>query len=188
MILYIHGFGSSGISSKATILKEELKDFGDVLSPSLSYIPDLAIDTLEQLIVAYKKREDVYLIGTSLGGYFAAYLADKFDIPAVLINPAVNPQKTLQQYIGKSINYYDNSIFHWNQEHMKQLEKYEIIDVKSDLYLLLLQKGDELLDYQEAIDKFSNSKSIVIDGGSHRFENIENYMRHIHSFVQGRSI
>lgn len=188
MVIYIHGFGSSGVSSKAKILKKNLKAFGDVLAPSLSHIPDLAIDTLEQLIISYKKKEDVYLIGTSLGGFYAIYLANKFNIPAILINPAVSPTDTLEKHLPESINYYDNSKFEWNQSYIDQLKQYEVKNIKSDLYMLLVQRGDKVLDYKQAVKLFSYSQKIVEDGGSHRFDGIEKHISNINSFFKSKMV
>jgi len=181
MIIYIHGFGSSGVSSKANILKEKLKEFDDLIAPSLSYIPELAIDTLKQLISSYKKYENVYLIGTSLGGYYATYLAEYFNIPAILINPAINPTETLrkQTLLGR-INHYDNSRFTWGLNYLEQLKQYETNNMNNDNYMLLVQKGDRVLDYKEAVDKLKKSFTIIEEGGTHRFENIEN---HIESMI-----
>ncbi len=184
MIIYIHGFSSHGISCKAKILKEGLIKFG-VISPSLSYIPDLAIDTLKQLINSYLKYEKVYLIGSSLGGYYALYLSDYFQIPAILINSSLNPSSSLKKYLGnKNINYYDNSTFEWNLKHLKQLRKYNIQNINSNLYLLLTQKGDEILNYKEAVRKLKDSQQLIREGGNHRFDNLENEIISIKKFLE----
>jgi len=182
MIIYIHGFAGSGMSSKAKILKDEFKEY-DFLAPSLSYVPSLAIETLKELISSFLKYDKVYLIGSSLGGYYATYLAEYFSIPVVLINPAVNPQDTLNQYLGQNNNLYDNSYYEWNKKHMDMLKTYAVKNITSKLYFLLLQKGDELLNYKEAIYKYENASSIVINGGSHRFEYIEKYTKEIKQFL-----
>jgi len=181
MIIYIHGFGGSGVSSKAIILKEKLKKY-NFIAPSLSYIPELAIDTLKELIESFLKYEKVYLIGSSLGGYYATYLADYFDIPAVLINPAVNPEATLYRYIGKATNFYDNSAYEWNKKYLETLHKYYVNEIKPELYFLLSQKGDELLNYMEGVIKFKDTKSIIENNGSHRFEGIEKHVNNIIHF------
>ena len=90
MIIYIHGFGSSGEATKAQIFRKfcEEKQIR-YIAPSLSTIPDLAIKTLSELIESYQENEKVYLVGASLGGYYSMYLSDKYDLPTVLINPAI---------------------------------------------------------------------------------------------------
>jgi len=181
MIIYIHGFGSSAQGTKSVILKELLKDKG-FIAPSLSYVPDLAIETLKELIETFLKYEEVYLIGSSLGGYYATYLSDYFNIPAVLINPAVKAPITLQKALGYANNYYDYSTYEWTENHLNMLKKYNVETIKDELYLLLVQTEDEVLDYKEAVDKFKNSKSFIEVGGNHSFEGIERHKENIEKF------
>ncbi len=110
---------------KASLLRDKLKS-KNIIAPTLSYVPDLAIDTLEQLIQTYIKYEKVYLIGSSLGGYYAIYLANKYNLKAVLINPSTNPRNTLSNMIGQTLNYADLSKFEWNQNHINMLMQYKV--------------------------------------------------------------
>ncbi|MEN8302754.1 MAG: YqiA/YcfP family alpha/beta fold hydrolase [Campylobacterota bacterium] len=182
MIIYIHGFGSSGQGMKARILKEKFKD-ENFIAPSLSYVPELATETLKELITAFSKNEKVYLIGSSLGGYYSIYLADYFNIPAVLINPSTKPTVTLKKVLGNPTNFYDGASYEWNENHLKMLEQYEVKTVKPELYLLLTQKGDETLDYSEAVKKLDGCKAFIEDGGSHSFEGIEKQFENIVEFL-----
>ncbi|KIM10025.1 MAG: hypothetical protein KU38_08285 [Sulfurovum sp. FS08-3] len=176
MILYIHGFGSSGVGSKALKFKEHYAH-GTFIAPSLSYVPLLAIDTLKQFIeYALAKGEKVHLIGSSLGGYMAIFLATHYNLKAVLINPSIKPTLTLQK--ARGLNYYDLSSFEWNTQHLKMLENFNVTHPNPDNYLLLLQKGDETLDYREALHFFEHqginpNRIILEEGGNHSFENIE---------------
>ena len=184
MIIVIHGFGSAGRAGKAMLFRDYFKSIGEVcIAPSLSYVPELAIDTLEQLIES--SNEEVMLIGSSLGGYYAIYLAEKYGLKAVLINPAVHSSRTLKRVLemgGMARNYYDLSQFEWNAQHVKMLEKYHTDEVKNGAYLLLLQKGDDVLNYQDAMAKLPNAKTVVEEGGTHPFEGIERYFERITKF------
>lgn len=182
MIIYIHGFGSSGVGGKATILKEHFKD--KIILPSLSYVPFLAIHTLEQLIeILLNKGEKVGLVGSSLGGYYSIYLANKYDLKAVLINPAVTPYKTLEK-IGMATNYFDLSSFEVTQEHMQALKTYEVQKINNEKnFTVLLQKGDELLNYEDAIHKMPNANFKIEEGGNHSFNGIERYFDEILNVV-----
>lgn len=185
MIIYIHGFGSSGEASKAKALRYYCHQKGlRFIAPSLPSIPDLAIKTLSELIESYQQNEEVYLIGSSLGGYYALYLSDKYDLKAALINPAVDASETLKRALGNAIHYYDNSTYEWNESHLDMLINYEIEEPNSENILLLLQKGDEVLDYEEAIDALPDVKTILEEGGNHSFEGIERYFETIITFFQ----
>ena len=181
MLLYIHGFGSSGRGAKVTQLREALGE--RVLAPSLSPIPDLAIDTLEQIVrcmQACKIRP--VLAGSSLGGFYATWLAEKYDLKAVLINPSVTPYETLASHTGLNHSFYDFSDYEWTQKHIESLRKYAVSDPDPARYLLLLQTGDEVLDYRQAERKYRGAEMVVEEGGSHGFEDFESKIPLIRSF------
>lgn len=183
MIIYIHGFGSSGQGGKATLFREYFKD--NIILPSLSYVPTLAIDTLEQLIkMCLNRGETVGLIGSSLGGYYTIYLAQKYQLKGVLINPAIYPYKTLDK-IGMAMNYYDMSSFEVTAEHIDLLKRLEVTTVENQKnFMTLLQKEDEVLDYKQAVEKLPQSELFIEEGGNHTFENIANYFQKIDAFFK----
>lgn len=184
MIIYIHGFASSGFGSKPQKFKEYFED--EIITISLPTIPNLAIDTLEQIIEAFlNKEEDVHLVGSSLGGFYALFLANKYDLKAVLINPAVNPWGTLDRYEGVDLvtNFYDNSRFEFTNGHIKSLKNYEVDYIKNPQnFITLLQEDDEVLDFSEAAIKLEDTELIIEEGGTHSFDGIERYFRKINSF------
>ena len=181
MIIYIHGFGGSGRGSKATEFRKYFKS-KDIafMAPSLSYVPDLAISTLEELIESF---EDVSLIGSSLGGFYTIYLASKYNLKAVLINPSIYPWVTLERSLGNAPNFYDESHFEWKKSHLKMLKTFETKNPKDENFMLLAQKGDELLDYSEAVQKLPNSLHVIEEGGNHSFEGIANHFQRVEKFL-----
>ncbi|MEA3372800.1 MAG: YqiA/YcfP family alpha/beta fold hydrolase [Campylobacterota bacterium] len=188
MVIYIHGFGGSGEGVKASLFKTAL--FKEpVLAPSLSYVPGLAMTTLSELIETLQISSDpainnIRLIGSSLGGYYALYLSQMYNLKAVLLNPAVYPFHSLERLLGMAPNFYDQSHFEWNQAHLEMLKKYEVERLVSpENIFLLLQQGDEVLDYREAHRKLKGVRSIVQEGGSHSFETIDQLIPEIGSFL-----
>lgn len=186
MIIYIHGFASSAFGSKAQKFKDYFED--EVITVSLPTIPNLAINMLEQIIESFiKLDEDVHLIGSSLGGFYSLYLANKYDLKAVLINPAVNPFNTLSRYENVEFitNYYDGSLFEFTNEHIKSLNSYKVSSLeKPENFITLLQTEDEVLDYNEAKMMLEDTNLIVEEGGNHSFEGIERYFRKIGNFFE----
>lgn len=181
MIIYIHGFGGTGHGIKATIMREKAKD-QKVLAPTLSYLPDHAIDTLEQIIEFLLPYEKISLVGSSLGGFYSIYLAQKYNLKATLINPSTQPWVTLSKVMGQALNYGDLSTFEWNEGHIKMLRKYEVKSPDPKRFLLLTQTADELLDYKIAVDYLEGAKQVVIEGGDHSFVNFEDYVDTIIEF------
>ena len=185
MLIYIHGFASSGRGAKAKLCRAYFKAQGvDFMAPSLSSIPSLAIDTLEQLIESYiKQGERVSLIGSSLGGFYSIYLSQKYNLKAVLINPSIFPYDTLSHVPSPMTNFYDGSSFEWKKEHYEALREYEVADVKAENFMLLLQTGDESLDYNHAAQKFKDASLNIEKGGNHSYLGIERHFKGIEVFL-----
>ena len=186
MILYIHGFGSSAFSTKAKLLKQY---FGEenILIPSLPYIPNLAVDTLEQIIKIFP---NINLIGASLGGYYSIYLADKYNLKSVVINPTINPHLTLKQAVPQGISYYDNSRYDFKESYLNELENMRVKNPNLEKSYLFVQGGDEVLDSKESLKYFKGGNILFEKGGNHGFENFETKIDIIDKFfngIQGRS-
>lgn len=187
MIIYIHGFGSSGLGNKARYFREAMVD-EPFLAPSLSYVPQLAMDSLVGLIETLQSSSDpllnnVRLIGSSLGGFYALYLAERYGLKAVLINPAVDAPHLLRQVLGPAPNYHDGSHFEWQPQHVEQLADY-VVETPSRLHrlLLLVQQGDDVLDYRRAVTHLSGAEMVVEEGGDHSFSGIERMQPRIVEF------
>ena len=190
-ILHIHGFNSSPQSMKAEMARQYFHEhFPNVnfLCPQLANSPKEAIAQLTQIIDA-AKQEAWYLIGSSLGGYFAHYLAEKYHLKAVLVNPAIKPFTLLEDYIGEQTNPYTNMIYQVTEQYMSDLKALEqnapsVDNKQKNNYLIMVQTGDEVLDYQQAVDKFQHSYLIIEQGGDHSFKNFDKRLPMIAEFFQ----
>lgn len=192
MLLYIHGFNSSPDSFKASLLKhfvESLHQAECLNIPLLSGVPDKAMAQLVALIEpALNGRHkiagrQICLIGSSLGGYYATWLAEQYDCRAVLINPAVKPYDLLENYLGNNENFYTGENYELTSEHIAQLRRFEVPRIsKPDRYLLMLQTGDEVLDYKLAIEKYPAVPSIVEEGGGHEFFGFDRHLETVLAF------
>jgi len=167
--MYLHGFGGSGQGVKAGLFRKRFE--GNLIAPSLSPIPELAIDTLKQIVETITDHTTLTLIGSSLGGYYATWLAEHYGLKAVLINPSTRPYETLKNVRG--YNYYDESLFDWNQQHIESLHQFDVQNITPEQYMVLLQKGDELLDYKKAEMKYEGSTLVIEENGNHSYEGIE---------------
>lgn len=187
ILLYVHGFNSSELSHKATVLMEAGKRFGkpdSIISPRLSWQPALAIKQLETIIEAHQSR-GITLIGSSLGGFYAAYLAEKYNIKAILVNPAVQAPELLKEHLGPQYNPYTEEKYELTQNHMVELQKLVVVEPSKDLYWLMIQEGDEVLDYRAALQAFPNSVRLTHEqGGDHRFTGFERFAEEILRFAE----
>lgn len=181
MVIFIHGFSSHGFGGKAKALRAYFSDKEEsFIAPSLSYVPDLAIQTLEELI---ENCADVKLIGSSLGGYYAMYLAQKYDVKVVLVNPAMRSYKTLSRMLGEAPTFYDGSLFEWKESHLEMLKQYETNITDQSKIMLMVQKGDAVLDYREAVEKLPDAKMLIEEGGDHSFVGVEQYFDEMRAFL-----
>lgn len=176
-LLYIHGFLSSPLSYKAVQVKEWLQAHRDDIHyhcPSLTPYPAKTRQTLEAL-VENLQPEITGVIGSSLGGYWATWLVEKYDLPAVLINPAVKPSMLKQDYVNVELrNYHTEDSYRLTDSHLQELLAVDIKHIKrSKNYWLMVQTGDETLDYRLAVEKYADCRQLVEDGGDHSFQGFE---------------
>ena len=178
MILYIHGFNSSSRSFKARLVRERMAALGrggEYACPDLPDRPAAAMDLLESLL-AVRDPADTTLIGSSLGGYYATWLAERHGCRAVLINPAVRPYAGLGRYLGRQQNLYTGEPYDFTEAHLAELRALEVERVTPGRYLLLLTTGDEVLDYRDALARYRGCREIVVQGSDHGVSDFEHYL------------
>tara|TARA_B100000989_G_scaffold97897_1_gene71353 strand:- start:994 stop:1569 length:576 start_codon:yes stop_codon:yes gene_type:complete len=175
LIIYVHGWNSHEKARKAVLIAEELKlniNY-EVSSLTLHHHPREAINQLSEIIKTEKKNREVFLIGSSLGGYFSVYLSEKYNLKAAMINPAVWAYKIFKNNMGKNINGNTGIEYIVDNEWVNSLEEIFIKKITHKNYLVLLQTGDETLNYKFAEKYFKGSKIEIDKGGNHSFENLE---------------
>jgi len=177
-VIYLHGFCSSAASFKAQLVKNYIdqRKQNTLFLIDLPFSPAQAMSIIESHIVSLGD-EPWGVVGSSLGGFYATYLSQKYDKKAVLINPAVEAHLLLEKVLGENKNYHSGEIFNFTAEHLKQLEKMYLPSLKqADNLLLLTQTGDEVLDFQKGVDYYQGSEQVVVNGGDHGFADYENYL------------
>jgi hypothetical protein len=193
-IIYIHGFLSSSNAQKAQILRRELKKIKEIDFQSVDYPDDLeySVDYLCKTIEnELEKGEKPCLIGSSLGGFLSIILSVRYDLKIALINPCLYPSSWIKKmgYIGKSLTNFDTGeSFVVRPEavsYVELLEK-ELLRYRKDKTLVLLQTGDEVLDYRYALNFFKDIPVDVENGGSHRYDNFESKIDNILKFFKNK--
>ena len=179
MLLYIHGFASSGFGNKAQQLRaESARRCVKFASPSLPVAPDLAYNTLQQWI----ECADVSgLVGSSLGGFYAAKLGAQFNLPTVLINPSTRPSSTLKRAVNVQLqSFHDQAGFSFTQRHLDILTELESKPFQIKHALLLLQEGDEVLDAQLTQQDLAGAQCVLEPGGNHSFLGFERHFDRVY--------
>ena len=200
MIIYLHGFCSSPAAWKARLLAEEMKKRGlsaQFVCPQLPSAPDEAVALVGELIT--RAEAPVTLIGSSLGGHYANYLAEKHDLNAVLINPAAVGAMDLDIFVGNHVNFHTGAAFSFSQAHAEQLRAQVTLPTARRYWLLLeshmsqlacldaawllLESGVEMLDYRLALSFYDGCRQTVLDGGDHSFTRFPDFMPQIIEFA-----
>jgi predicted esterase YcpF (UPF0227 family) len=189
MILYLHGFRSSPASFKAQKMGEHLANLGrgdEYVCPQLPASPLLAIQLLENMMQT-QPFNAITLIGSSLGGYYATYLAEKFGCKAILLNPAVKPPRELAKYVGVTTAYHSDAVFEFKEEYVNELSAYLIAEItRPERYFLLAATGDEVLDWREMVAHYPGAKQVVIQGSDHGMADFTEYLDQMMAFCDGQ--
>ena len=176
MLLYIHGFNSSPASSKAQLVRQRLEALGrgaELAAPALPHSPKQAADLLNALV---SRHPGATLVGSSLGGYYATYLVQKHGLRAVLLNPAVRPYELLLPLIGRQKNFHTGEEYEFTLQHISELRALEVERITPARYLLIVAKGDEVLDYRRAVERYRGCRQIVIEGSDHGMSDFAVYV------------
>lgn len=185
MIVYLHGFRSSPQSDKAQRLKAhmEARGLGHLFwCEQLPVSPRTAIALAENVIAA--ATAPVTVVGSSLGGYYATHLAQTHGLRAVLINPAVVAHLSLAEFVGPQTNMYTGETFEFRAEYIDALRAMEVPRLsRPEDVLLLVEEGDETLDYRQAVAKYAGCRQVVLPGGDHSFTRFADYMDVILDFA-----
>ena len=182
MVIYIHGFNSSPASSKAQLLKARLEAqarSAEFVAPALPHSPAQAAALLDALV---RRHPGAALVGSSLGGYYATWLAEKHGLQAALLNPAVRPYDLLAPHVGRQKNFHTGEEYEFTMQHVAELRALEVPAVTPGCYLLVVAKGDDVLDYRRTVERYHGCRQLIIDGSDHGLSDFADYLQPVLEF------
>ena len=164
-IIYLHGYNGVG-SKKGKALVEHFSEYM-VLTPEIPLDPTEALNKLESIIDSLiNPNNAIYLVGSSLGGWYAFYLSIRYDLPVFLINPSLTPWESLAGSISD-----------------EYLQKFKKVDYgktsgfNEEIVNAFFAIDDELLDYEETIMMFEYIRTLKLyDGVGHKFSKFKEYL------------
>jgi len=170
-LLYLHGFRSSPQSAKARILAQHMASHQPDVHwwcPQLPPSPREAMALLLQGSADWPP-ESMAVVGSSLGGFYATWVAEQTGCKAVLLNPAVNPARDLEKYIGEQTCWQDpQERFFFKPEFVQELRDLACAALtRPERYLAVIAKGDELLDWRESHARYAGAQLRLLEGGDH---------------------
>ena len=155
----------------------------DFACPALPPLAGDAMNAIEPLV-----RKKPCLVGSSLGGFYATYLAEKHDLRAVLINPAIDPHVGLRAYLGPQKNLHTGEPYELTGEHLREWQALYVPRITPSRYLLLVETGDEVLDYRRAVERYAGAQQIVVPGGDHSLQSFPQHLARILEFSRAPSL
>ncbi len=186
-LLYLHGFRSSPQSVKARLMAERVREDHPGLTwwcPQLPPSPQAAMDLVMNGIANWP-HDKMAVIGSSLGGFYATWVAEQTGGKAVLLNPAVNPARDLAKHIGEQTSWHDpTERFFFRSEFVQELRELSLSKLtQPGRYLAVIAKGDELLDWREMLARYAGAHLHLIDGSDHGLTDFEQHLPVIMAFL-----
>ena len=130
-------------------------------------------------------RESMGVIGSSLGGFYATHVAETTGCRAVLLNPAIYPERDLGKYIGEQTSWHDPAErFFFEPRFVDELRALAHGPVaRPEKYFAVIAKGDEVLDWREMTSRYPGSRLKLLEGGDHALGDFDRHMDEIFAFL-----
>jgi predicted esterase YcpF (UPF0227 family) len=187
LIVYLHGFNSSPRSHKAQVMGQYLAARGLAERYACPALPPSAADAIRE-IDRLQPDANTCFVGSSLGGFYATYLAEKLGARAVLINPAIEPHVGLRAYLGPQKNLHSGEPYRLTEAHLREWEQLYVRRITPQRYLLLVETGDEVLDYRQALERYAGAEQVVVQGGDHSLQSFPRQLPRILEFCRAAAV
>ncbi|MEA3394914.1 MAG: YqiA/YcfP family alpha/beta fold hydrolase [Pseudomonadota bacterium] len=186
-LLYLHGFRSSPRSTKAQLVRQRIEaQYPQVTlwCPQLPPSPREAMALVTQGIAGWP-RERMAVVGSSLGGFYATWVAEQTGCRAALLNPAVDPARDLAKYIGEQTSWHDpQERFFFRPEFVDELRALSVQAITHpERYFALIAKGDEVLDWREMTGRYPGTHLRLLEGSDHAISEFADYLDEVLAFL-----
>lgn len=184
-LLYLHGFRSSPRSFKARVVQDRLEQAGlgeRLICPQLPASPKAAMEMVLGLAERHAP-DNLTIIGSSLGGFYATWLAERLGVRAAVINPSVDPTRNLSKHVGVTTAWHSEQPFEFREEYIGELVALRTERItRPERYFLLAATGDEVLDYRDMLAHYAGARQHVIDGSDHAIPEFAQYVDEVLAF------
>ncbi|MES2190575.1 MAG: YqiA/YcfP family alpha/beta fold hydrolase [Pseudomonadota bacterium] len=188
-LLYLHGFRSSPQSAKARKMASVVAQNYPAVTwwcPQLPPSPRQAMQGIMEKLQTWPHKGNMAVVGSSLGGFYATWVAEQMDCKAVLLNPAVEPSRDLEKYIGEQTAWHDPAeTFFFRPEFVDELKALQAGPIKHpENYYAVIAKGDEVLDWREMTGRYKNAQIRLLEGGDHALSDFDDHLPAILEFLE----
>lgn len=187
-LLYLHGFRSSPRSFKAQMVEAQVRQRHPGVTwycPQLPPSPRAAMEMVQEAIASWP-RERMAVAGSSLGGFYATWVAEETGCRAVLLNPAVDPARDLARHVGEQTSWHDPSEhFYFAPAYVDELRALEKGPVRHpERYFAVIAKGDEVLDWREMTGRYPGIRVKLLEGGDHALSDFDRHIEEVLAFLR----
>ena len=190
LVVYLHGFRSSPNSTKAVMTGEAVRALSSEDHSYEWYCPQLLASPKESLEMVVKhidqaKVDHMVIVGSSLGGFYTNYLAEKYLCKGIVLNPAVYAARELEPHVGMMTAYDSEEPFDFKAEYIDELLALQVDSITDpERYFLIAAKGDELLDWKEMAAFYPGAKQLILEGSDHGISNYVNHLPAVIDFIE----
>lgn len=193
-LLYLHGFRSSPQSTKARQVAARVSTLNAAQPgrvnwwcPQLAPSPRVAMAEVAQHIATWR-RDSMAVIGSSLGGFYATWVAERQGCKAVLFNPAVDPARDLVKHLGEQTSWHDpNDKFTVHAHYLDELKALQCGRVRQPgNYFSVIAKGDEVLDWREMTARYPGTRIKLLPSGDHALSDFDQHLDEVFAFLNLR--
>ncbi len=190
MIVYLHGFASSPHSAKAAMLAQWFADHGKGAAFAYPPLPNSPAEVMRLFVDQLHLQPGDVVIGSSLGGFYASVLAERFGCKAAVLNPVVHASRDLGQHVvahkGQFTNHHTQTKFAFGESEIDALRALEFAAISfPERYLLVAAKGDEVLNWQDMVKFYSGAKQIVLEHSDHGLSDFDAIIDQVGAFCLG---
>jgi predicted esterase YcpF (UPF0227 family) len=186
-LLYLHGFRSSPKSFKAQRMAAAVQALHPTVTwwcPQLPPSPKAAMQMVRETVTSCPP-DRLAVVGSSLGGFYATWVAEETGCRAVLLNPAVDPARDLAGFIGEQASWHDPAEhFYFAPEFVDELRALERGPVAHpDRYFAVIAKGDEVLDWREMTGRYPGVRTKLLEGSDHGLSDFDQHIEEVLDFL-----
>jgi predicted esterase YcpF (UPF0227 family) len=186
-LLYLHGFRSSPLSAKAVKMAAAVQALHPAVHWWCPQLPPSPRQAMAMLMAgtADWPRGSMAVVGSSLGGFYATWIAARTGCPAVLLNPAVHPARDLASHIGEQSAWHSpQETFFFQPEFVQELRDLDAGTLsRPERFYTLIAKGDELLDWREMSARYAGSQGQLLEGGDHALSDFDTHLAGVLRFL-----
>jgi predicted esterase YcpF (UPF0227 family) len=190
LLVYLHGFRSSPNSSKAVMTREAVRALSSSTHTYEWYCPQLLASPKESMAMVIQHIDQshadrIVIMGSSLGGFYTNYLAEKYHCTGIALNPAVYAARELEPHVGMMTAYDSNEPFDFKAEYIDELRALQVNTITDpQRYFLMAAKGDELLDWKEMVAFYAGAKQLVLEGSDHGIADYADHLPAVIHFIE----